>query len=146
MKRANPAASVLNSVDHDVKTSRNAAYNRSLVVFIRWITNVQCEMEIALGIPAVDFVDPFLAFSCRLLPASRAAASGPKRFDTSLSDCHPEMPTIAWLIFRRPCDQSWYRLARNPNCDAHIGKPRTHKSELGRRTLSCVSHGEVSTG
>jgi hypothetical protein len=29
---------------------------------IRWIRNVQREMEIALGISAVDFVDPFRRF------------------------------------------------------------------------------------
>ena len=62
MKRANPAASVLNSVDHDVKTSRNSVRSRTLVVFIRWIRNVQREMETALRISAIDLVDPFRRF------------------------------------------------------------------------------------
>jgi hypothetical protein len=62
MKRANPAASVLNSVDHDVKTRRNSVCSRTLVVFIRWIRNVQCAMETALRISAIDLVDPFRRF------------------------------------------------------------------------------------
>src|SRR4029077_8162514 len=41
MKRANPAASVLNSVDHDVKTGRDSPRSRTLVVLIRWVRNVQ---------------------------------------------------------------------------------------------------------
>ena len=62
MKRANPAASVLNSVDHDVKTRRNSVCSRTLVVLIRWIRNVQREMETALRISAIDLVDPFRRF------------------------------------------------------------------------------------
>src|SRR5262249_58635421 len=59
MKRADPAAPVLNSVDHDVKTSRNAVCNRTLLVFLRWIRNVQREMETALRISTIDLVEPF---------------------------------------------------------------------------------------
>src|SRR5512140_1338350 len=85
------------------------------------------------------------AFSCRLLPASRLAGSDPKRFGRSLSDYHLETSIIASLIFPRRCDQSWFRLATDSNCDAHRGKSPKHKSELRRRILSCVSRGEVST-
>ncbi len=62
MKRANPAASILNSVDHDVKTGRDTACGRTLVVFIRWIRNVQREMKTALRISAIDLVDSFRRF------------------------------------------------------------------------------------
>jgi len=62
MKPANPAASVLNSVDHDVRTSRNSVCSRTLVVFIGWIRNVQREMETALLISAIDLVDSFGRF------------------------------------------------------------------------------------
>src|SRR4030095_2676033 len=85
------------------------------------------------------------AFSCRLLPASRLTGSDPTRSGRSLSDYHPETPIIASLIFPQQCDQSRFRLATNSNCDAHRGKSRKYKSEVRRRMLSCVSHGEVST-
>ena len=62
MKGANPPASVLNSVDHDIKTSRDSLRGRTLLVFIRWIRNVQREMETALRIPAIDLVDSFRRF------------------------------------------------------------------------------------
>src|SRR5262249_13485884 len=62
MKRANPAASVSNPVDHDVRTGRNAACSRTLVIFIRWIRNVQREMEAALRISTINLVDPFRRF------------------------------------------------------------------------------------
>src|SRR5215208_1840919 len=62
MKGANPAASILNSVNHDVKTSRDSACSRTAVVFIRWIRNVQRQMETALRISAIDLVDPFWRF------------------------------------------------------------------------------------
>src|SRR5262249_58070941 len=84
--------------------------------------------------------------SCPLLPASLLPGFGPKRFCSFLSDCHLEISIIAWQIFQRPCDQSWFPLATDSNCDAHRGKSPKHKSELSRRTLSCVSRGEVSTG
>src|SRR2546430_9131015 len=73
MKRANPAASILNSVNHDVRTGRNAMYSRTLVVFIRRIRNVQREMETALRISAIDLVDPFRRFHVAffLFPAYR---------------------------------------------------------------------------
>ena len=146
MERANPAASVLNSVDHDVKTSRNSVRSRTLVVFIRWIRNVQRKMETTLRISAHRSCRSLPAFSCRLLSASRLLDSDPKRFGRSLSDYHSERPIIASLIFPRRCDRSWFRLARNSNCDAHRGKSPKHKSKLGRRTLSCVSRCEVSIG
>src|SRR5438552_14325607 len=86
------------------------------------------------------------ALSCRLSSASPLPGSDPKRFRRSLSEHHLEISIIASLIFARRCDQSWFRLATNSNCDAHRGKSRKHKSELGERTLSCVAHCEVSTG
>ena len=62
MKRADPAATILKSVNHDVRTRRNAFYSRTLVIFIRRITNVQREMEAALWISAIDLVHPFRRF------------------------------------------------------------------------------------
>src|SRR5207249_11981466 len=62
MKRANPATSISNSVDHDVRTSRDSVCSRTLVVLIRWIRNVQREMKTAFRISAVDLVDPFRRF------------------------------------------------------------------------------------
>src|SRR5262249_3618508 len=67
MKRANPAASVSNSVDHDVRTGRSATCSCTLVIFIRRIRNVQREMEAALRISTINLVGSLPAFSCRLL-------------------------------------------------------------------------------
>src|SRR5262245_30700965 len=96
-----------------------------------------------------DFDHRFCKFlrasSYRLLPASRLTDSGPKRFGNSLSDSLFERLIIVSLIFRREYDQSWFRLARNSNCDARTGKLPKHKPQLRRRRLSCVSHRELST-
>ena len=67
MKRAHPAASILNSVDHDVETSGDTALCGACVIIIRWIRNVQCEMKAALRISAVDVVDSFRRFHVTLL-------------------------------------------------------------------------------
>jgi len=67
MKRAHPAASILNSVDHDVETGRDTALCGACVIVIRWIRNVQCKMKAALRIPAVDLVDSFRRFHVALL-------------------------------------------------------------------------------
>ncbi len=76
MKRANPAASIWNSVDHDVKTGGDTALCRASVIVIRWIGNVQRKMKAALRIPAVDLVDSFRRFHVALLflRPDRAAA------------------------------------------------------------------------
>ena len=47
---------------HDVKTRRNAARSCTLVVFIRWVRNVQRQVEIALRISTIDFVNSFGRF------------------------------------------------------------------------------------
>ena len=67
MKRADPAASILISVNHDVRAGRNAMCSRTLVVFIRRIRNVQRETETALRISAIDLVDPFRRFHVAFL-------------------------------------------------------------------------------
>jgi hypothetical protein len=89
VKGANPAASVLNSVDHDVKTGGDTAFCGPCIVVIRGIGNVQRKMKAALRIPAVNFVDSFRRFHVALffLRADRAAA---KRNSVSL-----ELPAIA---------------------------------------------------
>src|SRR4030095_273017 len=58
MKGANPAESILNSVDHDVETGGNTALCGACLIVIRWIGNVQRKMKAALRISAVDPVDP----------------------------------------------------------------------------------------
>ncbi len=89
MKRANPAASILNSVDHDVKTSRDTALGSACVVIIRWIRNVQRKMKAALRIPSIDLVNSFRRFRVALLflRPDRAAA---QRNAVSL-----ELPAVA---------------------------------------------------
>jgi hypothetical protein len=67
MKRANPAASIWNSVDHDVKTSRDTALCSPCIIIIRRIGNVQRKMKAALRIPAVDFVYAFRRFHVAFL-------------------------------------------------------------------------------
>ena len=84
-------------------------------------------------------------FSYHLLPSSRLTGSGPKRFGNSLSDSLFERLITVSLIFRRECDQSWFRPATNSNCDARTGNSPKHKPKLRRRRLSCVSHRELST-
>src|SRR6266516_3047681 len=76
MKRANPAASILNSVDHDVKTSRDTALRGACVIIIRWIRNVQRKMKAALRISSIDLVNSFRRFRVALLflRPDRAAA------------------------------------------------------------------------
>ena len=76
MKRANPAASIWNSVDHYVKTGGHTALCGACVIVIRWIRNVQCKMKAALRIPAVDLVNSFRRFHVALLflRPDRAAA------------------------------------------------------------------------
>ena len=67
MKGANPAVSIWNSVDHDVKTSGDTALGSACVVIIRWIRNMQRKMKAALRIPAVDLVDSFRRFHVALV-------------------------------------------------------------------------------
>jgi hypothetical protein len=76
MKGAYPAASIWNSVDHDVKTGGDTALCGACVIVIRWIRNMQRKMKAALRVPAVDLVDSFRRFHVALLflCADRAAA------------------------------------------------------------------------
>jgi hypothetical protein len=76
MEGAHPAASISNSVDHDVKTSGNTALGSMCAVISGRIGNVQRQMKTALHIPAVDLVNSFRRSHVALLflRADRAAA------------------------------------------------------------------------
>src|SRR6266853_3492699 len=67
MKGADPAESVSNSVDHDVKTGGDPALGSACVVIVRRIGNVQRKMKAALRIPPVDLVNTFGRFHVALL-------------------------------------------------------------------------------
>src|SRR5213595_1887659 len=85
MKRAHPAESISNSVDHDVKTSGDTALDGVCAVISGLIGNVQRKMKTALRIPAVDFVNSFRRLHVALLflwPDRAAAQRNPVGLET----------------------------------------------------------------
>jgi len=67
MECADPAATVLNSMDHDVEAGIHAALRCARGVFIRRIRHVKREMVITFRIAPVDRVHPFRRFHVALL-------------------------------------------------------------------------------
>lgn len=62
MELTNPAVPVLDPMNHNVGTCRDAPLSGALSVFIRWIGNMKGEMKIALRVSAIDRVDSFGRF------------------------------------------------------------------------------------
>jgi len=155
MKRAHPAASILNSVDHDVETGGDAALCGACVIVIRGIGNVQRKMKAALRIPAVDLVDSFRRFHVALLflRPDRAAAQRnavslevpavakdrqfPGRFfdDDPIDRCFggQGMPVVVCVEVnsqsQRTDDDTWQSDLAN-----HIGDVQSH----GRKRNACA--------
>src|SRR5207244_2313654 len=68
VKGADPAETILDSVNHDVESGRQAALSSSGVVLVGRIRDVQREVEAALRIAPIDLVNALRRFHVSFLP------------------------------------------------------------------------------
>jgi len=84
MKRADPAAAVSNSVNHDVASGRHSLRDRAIDIALFRIGNVESQMIIAVGFMEIDPIESFgralIAFLF-LRPDGRAAQGDAIRFE-----------------------------------------------------------------
>ena len=124
MEGTDPAAAVGKAVNHDIKSAADSARGCASGIFLRWIRNMEREMKIALGIPAIDLVNAFrrlhiaFFFFCSDRTASQGDAIGFDYFSLAKERQFPRRFFNEDLINRRVCRQmmpDWVRVKKDPD-------------------------------